>query len=224
MIKDILPKLRVNKNISQTLLADAIGVSRQAVAKWELGQSMPDIDKLIAISDYFGVSIDSLVKSDKACGTKISVSCGIADDDIILFLLDAKKATYAGNGAHSPSSRPASHDLQYEHGDLLYIDTYIGGQKFGGQEAVWRKGVAIWCMNYTGRVISDLFSGDFLKEALANVKKDMPYRGPGVFRNGENSYHCTVTGGFDWFNGYEETYYGSTKTLECMFHGGLVAE
>lgn len=57
-------KLRKDKNISQEDLAEIMNVSRQAVSKWESGQSMPDIYKLVEISNYFKVSIDYLLKDE----------------------------------------------------------------------------------------------------------------------------------------------------------------
>lgn len=53
--------LRKSHNLSQEQLADRLGVSRQAVSKWESRQSLPDIDKIIAISRYFSVSCDWLL-------------------------------------------------------------------------------------------------------------------------------------------------------------------
>jgi hypothetical protein len=141
---------------------------------------------------------------------------------VIEFLLRAKKATYAGKGPESAPSRPASHDLQYTEGDLLYIDTYVGGEKFAGEEAIWKDGQPFWVMNYCGRVIGEGFSGDFLKEALAKVPFDKPYRGPAEYRNGEYLYKCSVQGDFNWYHGFEEIYNGSKKIYECMFHGGDV--
>ena len=51
------------------------------------------------------------------------------DKRIIEFLIRAKKATYAGKGAETASSRPESHDLVYREDDLMYLDTYLGGPK-----------------------------------------------------------------------------------------------
>lgn len=58
-------KLRSEKGVSQETLAMDLNVSRQAVSKWETDQSIPDLDKIKAISDYFEVTIDSLVKDTK---------------------------------------------------------------------------------------------------------------------------------------------------------------
>ena len=100
------------------------------------------------------------------------------DKETVQFLIRAKKATYAGKGAESAPSRPCSHDLEYTEGELTYIDSYLGGEKFAGEEALWRNGKPFWSMNYIGRVTGDDFSGDFLKEALLRVPQDMPFRGP----------------------------------------------
>ena len=53
-------------------------------------------------------------------------------DEIIQFLIRAKCATYAGKGAETASSRPSSHDLEYREGDLMYLDTFLGGERFAG--------------------------------------------------------------------------------------------
>ena len=54
--------LRREHGLSQEMLAEKLDVSRQAVSKWESGQTYPETDKLIALSEIFGVSIDSLIK------------------------------------------------------------------------------------------------------------------------------------------------------------------
>lgn len=58
--------LRKSKGISQEELADKMGVSRQAVSKWESEQSSPDIDKIILLSEYFNVTTDYLLKGTES--------------------------------------------------------------------------------------------------------------------------------------------------------------
>jgi hypothetical protein len=142
------------------------------------------------------------------------------DKSIIDFLLRAKKATYAGKGTETDASRPNSHDLQHTEGNLKYIDTYLGGSKFAGEEALWKNGVPFWAMNYVGRVLADNFSGDFLKEALLHVPEEAPFRGPPKYQNGNYAYTCHIKGDFHWFNGVEEIYFKGNKIFECLFHGG----
>ena len=62
-LQDKIIKLRKSHALSQEELAERLGVSRQAVSKWESGQSLPDIDKIILISDFFGVTTDYLLKN-----------------------------------------------------------------------------------------------------------------------------------------------------------------
>lgn len=61
-LSDRIQYLRKAQGISQEGLADQLGVSRQAVSKWESEQSMPDLDKIISMSDYFEVTTDYLLK------------------------------------------------------------------------------------------------------------------------------------------------------------------
>ena len=146
----------------------------------------------------------------------------MSDEKLVGFLIRAKKATYAGKGAEAPSSRPQSHDLHYSEGELLYIDTYLGGELFAGEEAVWVNGSPYWSMNYTGRVTGTPFSGDFLKEALLRVPFDKPFRGPDRFTEGDYTYTCEVNGSFEWFSGYETIEYRGETIYECNFHGGMI--
>lgn len=57
-----LSKLRRDRGYSQEKLAEELGVSRQAVSKWERAESSPDTDNLIALADLYGMSLDELLK------------------------------------------------------------------------------------------------------------------------------------------------------------------
>lgn len=59
-----IQKLRKEKNMSQDALAEAIGVTRQSISKWELGDSLPDVEKILLLSEYFHVTTDYLLKED----------------------------------------------------------------------------------------------------------------------------------------------------------------
>jgi len=56
-----LYELRKRKGLSQEELANRLNVSRQTVSKWEVGESSPDMEKLVAISELFDISLDELV-------------------------------------------------------------------------------------------------------------------------------------------------------------------
>ncbi|MDJ1650051.1 MULTISPECIES: helix-turn-helix domain-containing protein [Gordonibacter] len=59
---DRLADLRRRKGLSQEQLGYELGVSRQTVSKWELGQSYPDFQRLVLLSDYYEMSLDELVR------------------------------------------------------------------------------------------------------------------------------------------------------------------
>ena len=59
-----ISRLRAEKKLSQGDLADALGVSRQSVSKWETDASVPELDKLVKLSQLFGVTLDELVTGE----------------------------------------------------------------------------------------------------------------------------------------------------------------
>lgn len=58
-------ELRKTNNLSQEQLAEKIGVSRQSISKWESGESSPELERLIALSQVFNVSTDYLLKDNE---------------------------------------------------------------------------------------------------------------------------------------------------------------
>lgn len=57
-----LIELRKSKHLTQEELGEELSVSRQTISKWELAQSYPDFQRLVLLSDYFGLTLDELVK------------------------------------------------------------------------------------------------------------------------------------------------------------------
>lgn len=64
MLSEKIMILRKQKGWSQEQLAEQLGVSRQAVSKWESGASVPDLDKILNLSNLFGVCTDYLLKDE----------------------------------------------------------------------------------------------------------------------------------------------------------------
>ena len=60
-----LIKLRKEKGLSQEELGYKLNVTRQTVSKWELGQTTPEMDKLLELSKMFGISVDELLDNTK---------------------------------------------------------------------------------------------------------------------------------------------------------------
>ncbi len=175
------------------------------------------------LSNLYGVTIDRIVKEDDKCNISLCRDTSMDINNIIEFLLAAKKNTYASSKNKTASCRPDSHDFCYQDNTgYKYLDSYLGGECFSGEEAVWLHDIPVWSMNYAGRVIGENFDGDFLKEVLMAVPADLPFRGPEIYAKGDCHYHCKVDGVFVWFQGFEEIFYTDEKIYECYFHGGAV--
>lgn len=216
-----LQVIRKSKGMTQEELAEKLQVSRQAVAKWESGMAYPDILNLIQLSELFHITIDYLVK-DNECSTSIKKAAHTDIEKLIEFRLEAGKNTYAGYADQCLSSRLQSHDYTYVKENYLYYDTWLGGEKFSGEEAIWKDEQAVYAMNYFGRVLDERFSGDFLKESLKAATKEFPYRGPEYYQSGEYIYKTKVIGDISWFQGYEEIFCHNIKVYECYYHGGTL--
>lgn len=76
-IQEVIKKKRLERNLSQEALAEAFGISVQAVSKWETGLSYPDITVLPKICDYFNINMEELFFCDKG-----QIINELPDDDI----------------------------------------------------------------------------------------------------------------------------------------------
>lgn len=142
--------------------------------------------------------------------------------EIIEFIIEAKRNTYAAKNNEVESSRIGSVDFEYCLGKYKYRDSYVGSTSFSGQEIVWENDIPVWSMNYIGEVTGEQFSGDFLKEALKNNSLEMPYRGPALFKKDDYTYLCNMEGNTDWFEGRELIFYQNIQIYELKFFGGVV--
>ncbi len=79
--KDILLKLRTDRGLSQEALADKVFVTRQAVSRWETGETVPNTETLKLLSQLFDVSINTLLGSPRKL---ICQCCGMPLDDSAL--------------------------------------------------------------------------------------------------------------------------------------------
>lgn len=92
MFANRLSYLRRGQGISQSQLADKLGVKKQSVSNWENGNIMPSVDMVIKTADYFSVSVDYLLGRDKPEEGGISIidATGLTAEEIshIQFLVD----------------------------------------------------------------------------------------------------------------------------------------
>lgn len=80
ILADKLIKLRKKAGLSQEELADKMDVSRQSVSKWESAQCAPELSKLIQLSNFYGVSLDYMLKDDITDETPVEISGQEAHD------------------------------------------------------------------------------------------------------------------------------------------------
>ena len=123
-----LSLLRKSNGISQEELADTLGVSRQAVGKWETGQSFPEICTLVKISDHYKISLDRLLKGEENCATSL-VERKTDAEEIAEFRCRAIAATYAGYGKEVGASRKKSHDFTIP----ILAEQILRGRKRSGK-------------------------------------------------------------------------------------------
>ena len=71
MLKENLVMLRNLHGYSQEAIAEKIGISRQAYAKWETGATVPDIEKCSLLAEVYGTTIDSLIRTESVEGLGI---------------------------------------------------------------------------------------------------------------------------------------------------------
>lgn len=64
MLSERIYEFRRKSGLSQEQLAEKIGVSRQSISKWESGTSTPELEKLLALSECFNITLDELVREE----------------------------------------------------------------------------------------------------------------------------------------------------------------
>jgi transcriptional regulator with XRE-family HTH domain len=101
--------LRKSKSKTQDELAEVLGVSRQALSKWENGTSNPDIDKVVLMSNYFSVSTDYLLKNECAKTSTMPDSISITEinhkipliiSTVIILIGFVAIIAFANDGSH----------------------------------------------------------------------------------------------------------------------------
>ena len=148
------------------------------------------------------------------------------------FIKAAKQSTYAalGDSASVAPLLPSTKQLEFASGEYLYRDIYAGMNLFVGQELVYRSGVAVWSMSYSGGVTvsaSDAATSEiyrFLRTALLQVPEQLPLRGPASLSSGQLQYSCAVAGELARFHGTEIICIAGSTVYELHFSGGALTD
>jgi len=145
------------------------------------------------------------------------------------FIVAAKAATYAGDGAPTASCRPHSHDLEFRDGELAYLDSYFGGTDFIGEEAVYHRGEPVWAMNYYGRILEPELivaaeAGKIIKASLTAMYREGRFLGGHEWTIGDDVYTDTSDGDVTSFTGKEQITRRGVVVYDLVYHGGLIKE
>ena len=143
------------------------------------------------------------------------------------FIVQAKAATYVGDGKKTESCRQGSHDLKFQEGSFSYLDSYFGGRDFIGQEVVYYKNEPIWAMNYYGRIIepekiSAAEAGQIIKESLSLMYREGRFLGGFEYQTGNSTYTDSSQGDLESFTGMEWITRENVRVYELLYHGGLI--
>ncbi|WP_018606257.1 DUF5680 domain-containing protein [Uliginosibacterium gangwonense] len=144
-----------------------------------------------------------------------------------VFIVQAKRACYVGDGHKLLPYRLASHDLQYAEGPWVYHDSYLAERDFIGQEIVYADSKPVWGMNYYGcilkpELISSAQAGSIIKESLAAMYAENRFLGGFRHQTQGMQYVDTSSGDFCGFAGIEWIVCSGQRVYELHYHGGLL--
>lgn len=153
-------------------------------------------------------------------------------EELTAFIVRAKAATYVGSGKEARSSRPGAHEIPYNEGRFEYLDSYVGGSNFLGQEIVTYDGNIVWAMNYHGYLLRpDLITaaevGAIIKASLSVLYAEGRFLGGfehAVDGDVHSVYSDANTGDVSRFTGTERIDRDGEQVYELVYHGGLVRE
>lgn len=168
-VADRLQKLRKEKGYSQEELADALGISRQAVSKWERAESSPDTDNLILLARLYGMSLDDILTTSETeeeiknsrpeTGKKESVI--ITDDEGQTVRIEDGKVKFEnpdGTEAHFKDYHGIKKSVKTAIEGIVVLSTIIGfivwGTCFNGWKISWTLFVLMPALISIGEVVS----------------------------------------------------------------------
>lgn len=141
-IANRLVQLRKSNNLSQEALAAKLGISRQAVSKWERAEASPDTDNLILLARLYGVSLDELLQTEDEIPmpeAEASDAEYIEEETCTYGQGDKSEYVHIGlNGIHVKDEEDEVHigwngiHVIEKHGDEVHVDkngVYVNGEK-----------------------------------------------------------------------------------------------
>lgn len=166
-----LQQLRKKNNLSQEELAERIGISRQAVSKWERAEASPDTDNLILLSRLYGVSLDELLKTDSEILGDISLKkedYGFTNDPV----REKMPENYTDKEVY-PGAASAEENTSIPQGSPFGADVKDGtGSNIG--DTIDKAGRAIGdVINSAGKRINQELKGEKAKDLESKLERGM---------------------------------------------------
>lgn len=119
---------RKKNNLSQEELAEKIGVSRQAVSKWERAEASPDTDNLIRLAEVYGVSLDELIKGETPVDNEKP------EPDSNTTYVEEDRVSFK-NGLHVDSKNGDKVDIGFKRG--IHVDSKDGSKVHVGWDGIY---------------------------------------------------------------------------------------
>ena len=142
------------------------------------------------------------------------------------FLFDSNKAGYAAGDVKKWIKEPDdSTTISFEKGPWRSHDNFFGGEPYGGRTIVFLEGKPYWMIVYYGWVAETVESNPVyrvLRNALMQMPKDYPYRGPKEYKDRGYTYTNSWKGEVDRFVGEEKIQQGGKLIYRANYMGGLV--
>ncbi len=142
------------------------------------------------------------------------------------FLIESNKAGFASGNSSTWRKEPdGSTTIYYEKGDWKSDDNYFGGEPYGGRIIVSYKGKPIWIMVYYGWVEEGIENEPIyavLQNALKQMPKNMPLRGPEEYKKKSYTYKNSWEGDIERYSGREKILLEGKIVYEATYLGGLV--
>lgn len=179
-IANRLQQLRKKNNLSQEELAEKIGISRQAVSKWERAEASPDTDNLILLSKLYKVSLDELLKTESEPLEAVSLKkedYGYTDEPVREKLPDSYTDEEIYPGREQDNSIPKGAPFDTDQ---------MGERQSDLNEKIGKAGRAIGdVINAAGQKINQEFTPEKKKDFESRVEKGMEKLGEKFDRLGQ---------------------------------------
>lgn len=191
ILADKIVELRKREGLSQEELAQRVGVSRQSVSKWESAQSTPDMNRILALSELFGVSTDYLLRDDiespgarravgaRGCGGGKHINNALREE----LAGDVDRTVAKNVTVQTEGGRKVSRQVQYYSLDVILTVGYRVKSPRGVEFRRWATGVLhdyvvkgyaankvrLHQLGQAVEVIARLSEGDVKKQAMVSL-------------------------------------------------------